>query len=78
MRQDGTAGILVWIQNPNGLVQFLPDELDRLQQVRVIGNDDCDIEAIQMGIVQQMGRQIDIRTLFFRLDDLDVRASRIG
>lgn len=60
------------IQNTHLLLQFFADNLDGFHQVRVVGDDDCRLVFVLIGVVEEMCCKIHIRSLFFGLDHLDV------
>src|SRR5690606_32290456 len=59
-----------WVSHPDRL-PFGARNLDRLRQVAVIGNDECNIEGVFTGVVDQVDCQVHVRSLFLRLDHLN-------
>jgi len=55
------------------LSQFFHNNLNRCQQIRITGHNDCTLETISVCIQKKMGCQVDIRTLFFCFHYLDQR-----
>lgn len=59
------------IQHANREAEPLAHHADRLHEVRVVGDDDGDLEVSLEGVHEQVGSEVDIRALLFGLDDLD-------
>jgi hypothetical protein len=65
------AVVLVRIKNPNWHMKFLRNDPYRFHQVGIVGYEHCDFELLAESISNEMGCEVDIRSLFFGFFDLD-------
>lgn len=59
---------LLRVQDTDLLLETVADDRDRFLQVAVVADDHSHIEGVVEGIDQQMGGNVDVRSLFLGLD----------
>src|SRR5919109_2451701 len=58
-------------QYPNVLVELAANDPDWFDQVRIVGNDDGRVILVLEGVEEEVGRQVDVGTLLFCVEDVD-------
>ena len=79
--RKNTAGLSVRVKNSYRKAEFLAYNADRFLKVRVIADQDSRLKPPLIGVMEQMGRDVDIGPFFFRLEPIGIlwlvsRASR--
>ena len=64
--------MLLWIEDPDRLSKFFSDDADRLEQIRIVGDENRHLILTSVPVAQQVRGDVHVGALFLRLDYLDL------
>ena len=57
---------LMWVEDAYWQSNLLRDDADRLRKIGVVGDENCHLEPLRVGVPQQVGGQVHVRALLLR------------